>query len=180
MASSPKKRIGCWFSALLEHKGKQNASLAAQFGTRAQAALETPEMPASASRRGSLTRDGITLADLLPGECGYISRLIGTTQGRLRLLEMGMTPGTHVQVTRTAAFGGPLDVQVRGYQLSLRRDEAASVRLGGVPDAEADEADIDDEGCDDASGEKSVLKNCEDSAGLNAVIVAARKQDNLG
>ena len=69
-----------------------------------------------------------------PGECGYIGRLCGTTQGRLRLLEMGMTPGTHVQVMRAAAFGGPLDVQVRSYQLSLRREEAALVWLGEAPD----------------------------------------------
>ncbi len=98
--------------------------------------------------RGSLTRAGMTLADLQPGECGYISRLGGNTQGRLRLLEMGMTPGTHVQVVRAAAFGGPLDVEVRNYQLSLRREEAASVWLGDAPVAvsatsDGQEADAD-------------------------------------
>jgi Fe2+ transport system protein FeoA len=77
----------------------------------------------------------MTLADLKPGECGYIQRLVGSTQARLRLLEMGLTPGTHVQVIRAAAFGGPLDVHVRNYQLSLRREEAATVWLGDREDA---------------------------------------------
>ena len=73
---------------------------------------------------------GVTLADLKPGECGTIIRLLGNNQGRLRLLEMGLTPGTHVKVVRAAAFGGPLDIEVRAYKLSLRREEAASVWLG--------------------------------------------------
>jgi Fe2+ transport system protein FeoA len=73
---------------------------------------------------------GVTLADLKPGECGTIVRLYGSAQTRLRLLEMGLTPGTHVKIIRAAAFGGPLDITVRSYQLSIRREEAATVWLG--------------------------------------------------
>ena len=73
---------------------------------------------------------GITLADLKPGECGTIIRLLGQARGRLRLMEMGLTPGVHVKVTRHAAFGGPLDIQVRGYNLSLRVEEAKCIWLG--------------------------------------------------
>ncbi len=104
------------------------------FEQAAQTALDQEaEGGTSTGRgRGSLTREGLTLADLKPGECGYVGRLVGSAQGRLRLLEMGMTPGTHVKVLRAAAFGGPLDVNVRGYQLSLRREEAASVWLGSA------------------------------------------------
>jgi len=43
---------------------------------------------------------------------------------------MGLTPGTMVRMVRAAAFGGPVDIEVRGYQLSLRREEAAQVWLG--------------------------------------------------
>lgn len=138
MASLSTKKIGCWFAKLLDRKQSEAASLPLAFGSQAQNALDSAspsslhEAPSSGFRRqGSLTREGITLADLKPGECGYIDHLAGTTKGRLRLLEMGMTPGTHVQITRAAAFGGPLDVQVRGYQLSIRREEAALVWLGG-------------------------------------------------
>lgn len=141
MQPSSKKTLGCWFATLLERKRKQDLSLAGQFGANAQSALDAEAAP----RRGSLTRDGLTLADLQPGECGYISRLCGSAQGRLRLLEMGMTPGTHVQVVRAAAFGGPLDVEVRNYQLSLRREEAALVWLGDALTTfdEAEDAEFD-------------------------------------
>jgi Fe2+ transport system protein FeoA len=110
-----------------------------RFSKDAQAALDTTGSPAaqskSGSQPGSLYRVALSLADLRPGECGNVHHLIGTTQGRLRLLEMGLTPGTHVKVVRAAAFGGPLDIQLRGYQLSLRRDEASAVWLDD-PDGE--------------------------------------------
>ena len=100
------------------------------FAQKAQAALDTRDtLSTPGNGRGTLYRAGVTLAELKPGECGTIRRLIGASQGRLRLLEMGLTPGVHIKVIRAAAFGGPLDILVRGYQLSLRRDEAASVWL---------------------------------------------------
>ena len=47
----------------------------------------------------------------------------------LRLREMGVLPGTRVRLLRTAPLGDPLEIQVRGYNLSLRRAEAASVEV---------------------------------------------------
>jgi Fe2+ transport system protein FeoA len=109
------------------------------FGRDAQAALDEDTVVSSDSEgkafRGTMYRSGLSLADLQPGECGYVHHLIGSTRGRLRLLEMGLTPGTHVKVMRAAALGGPLDIQLRGYQLSLRRDEAGAVWLDD-PDTE--------------------------------------------
>ena len=135
---------------LLERRRRHHGVVPGTFGANAQSALDSVQAhPAQGeTKRGALTRHGLSLADLQPGECGYISRLAGHAQGRLRLLEMGMTPGTHVQVTRAAAFGGPLDVNVRGYQLSLRREEAALVWLGDAPvsieaDAEHSETDLE-------------------------------------
>jgi ferrous iron transport protein A len=84
----------------------------------------------SASGTNALYRKDLSLANLKPGECGTVMRLNGLFCGRLRLLEMGLTPGTHVRMVRAAAFGGPVDIEVRGYQLSLRREEAAAVWLG--------------------------------------------------
>ncbi len=102
----------------------------------AQAALDAAsgEPVPIASGRGALYRHDITLAELQPGECGTVRRFIGTAQARLRLLEMGLTPGTHVKLIRIAPFGGPLDILVRGYQLSLRREEAAAVWLSDGED----------------------------------------------
>lgn len=99
-------------------------------GVAAQAALDIAEEETPKKAHGSLYRAGVSLAELNPGECGTIRLLVATVQARLRLMEMGLTPGTHVRVVRAAAFGGPLDVLVRGYQLSLRREEAMAIHLG--------------------------------------------------
>lgn len=48
---------------------------------------------------------------------------------RCRLLEMGFTRGTEVEISRRAAFGGPLEVRLRSYRLSLRVDEAQAIRV---------------------------------------------------
>ncbi|CCW34179.1 Fe2+ transport system protein A [Chthonomonas calidirosea] len=104
------KKPGCWFSRWLYRMQE------------AQGALERAE----AFQDGKGPR---SLADLRPGECADVLFLTGTARERLRLMEMGLTPGVHVKVLRVAAFGGPLDVLVRGYQLSLRREEAAAVLL---------------------------------------------------
>jgi ferrous iron transport protein A len=59
---------------------------------------------------------------------GERARVIGYAAGcpgyRHRLLTMGMTPGTELIVTRLAPLGDPIEVEVRGYSLTLRKDEA--------------------------------------------------------
>ncbi len=87
-----------------------------------------PPMPGT-DRTGNYRAD-VSLDQLKPGECGIVKSMSCATINRLRLMEMGLTPGTHIKVIRTAAFGGPMEVIVRGYQLSLRRDEAKSIHLG--------------------------------------------------
>lgn len=47
----------------------------------------------------------------------------------IRLLEMGFVPGTRVELVKVAPLGDPLELRVRGYHLSLRRAEAAYVRV---------------------------------------------------
>lgn len=44
-----------------------------------------------------------------------------------RIMEMGITPGVRVQVIKSAPFGDPIEVSVRGYKLAMRRNEAASI-----------------------------------------------------
>ena len=123
--NEPKPTKWCWFARLVRRaKGRRPVD---QFSSLAQAALDDSSAPTGG--HGTLYRAGLTLAELKPGECGTVRRLFGPTPGRLRLLEMGLTPGTHIRVIRTAAFGGPLDILVRGYQLSLRLQEAAGVWL---------------------------------------------------
>ncbi len=76
--------------------------------------------------------------DCLPrGEKGRICEVNGPN--RCRLLELGFTAGTEVEVSRRAAWGGPLEIRLRSYRLSLRRDEANAIRVetGGPSLADA-------------------------------------------
>jgi ferrous iron transport protein A len=67
------------------------------------------------------------LADLSPGQSGTVSAIGGRPEVRHRLMEMGLTRGTAVKLLRVAPLGDPLEFQVRGYRLSLRRAEAADI-----------------------------------------------------
>lgn len=51
---------------------------------------------------------------------------------RARLLEMGLTTGAQIQLIRFAPLGDPVEIEVRGYRLSLRKREAAGIRVASV------------------------------------------------
>lgn len=68
------------------------------------------------------------LSALQPGEKGTIERISSPASSvRQRLLEMGLTKGTVVEIVRFAPMGDPIEISVRGYRLSLRREEAQFV-----------------------------------------------------
>jgi len=68
-----------------------------------------------------------TLRDLKPGQKARILKVRGLGEAAKRISEMGMIPGTMVEVERVAPLGDPIDVKVRGYHLSLRKEEADNV-----------------------------------------------------
>ena len=70
-----------------------------------------------------------TLADLPVGGRGRVAGVDGETGIAQRLLEMGLTAGTDVEVVRFAPLGDPMEVRLWGYLLSLRRADARRVRL---------------------------------------------------
>ncbi len=70
-----------------------------------------------------------TLEDAVLGECVRVGDVSGNDRVAIRLLEMGLTPGATVRVLGRAPFGDPLELEVRGYRLSIRRAEAARVVL---------------------------------------------------
>lgn len=70
-----------------------------------------------------------TLADLGPSERGQIHTINGTDGISHRLAELGFTPGQTVEVIRLAPLGDPIQIRIRGFQLALRRQEAARVLL---------------------------------------------------
>lgn len=69
-----------------------------------------------------------TLDALRPGQRGTVTGFAGAEPPG-RLLEMGLLPGTPVEVVRLAPFGDPIDLKVRGFHLSLRKHEAALVTV---------------------------------------------------
>ncbi len=71
----------------------------------------------------------MTLKDLKTGQSGIVERLAGTGALRRRLIDMGVTPGTRIQIKTIAPLGDPIKVILRGYELSLRRDDAAKIYL---------------------------------------------------
>ena len=75
--------------------------------------------------------DKRTLEDLSPGQSGTILS-IGNKSGTVkrRLVDMGLTPGTEVKVTKIAPLGDPIEVTLRGYELSLRKEDAAQIVMG--------------------------------------------------
>ncbi len=71
----------------------------------------------------------IKLSEIQPGERGAIESIEAAGTIRRRLLDMGATPGTVVEVERVAPMGDPIDVKIKGYHLSLRKEEAAGIVL---------------------------------------------------
>jgi ferrous iron transport protein A len=71
--------------------------------------------------------------DALPtGSRGVISWVGGPRAFRRRLMELGLLPGTLVQVLRVAPLGDPLELRARGCSLSIRRGEAREIRVQRV------------------------------------------------
>ena len=63
------------------------------------------------------------------GETGLIKKVEGEGRLRRRLFDMGVTPGATVYLRKKAPLGDPLEVTIRGYELTLRKSEAALVYL---------------------------------------------------
>jgi ferrous iron transport protein A len=69
-----------------------------------------------------------TLQDMAVGETGTVSGYVkGTSVYREKLLAMGLTRGTEFKVERIAPMGDPVEIRVRGFSLSLRKDEARAL-----------------------------------------------------
>lgn len=63
------------------------------------------------------------------GETGLIKKVEGEGRLRRRLFDMGVTPGAQVVLTKKAPLGDPIEINIRGYELSLRKSEATLVTL---------------------------------------------------
>ena len=74
----------------------------------------------------------MTINDLQIGQHGIISTVGGEGALRLRFLDMGLIPGTKVVLQKIAPMGDPIQIQVRGYELTIRREDAKMIGLQEV------------------------------------------------
>lgn len=74
----------------------------------------------------------MTLDNIKPGQGGVISTIGGQGLLRRRLLDMGLTPNTRVKVRKVAPMGDPIELSLRSYILTIRKEEAAKIELKEV------------------------------------------------
>ena len=71
-----------------------------------------------------------TLRDVAIGDTATVRRLTGEGALKRHIMDMGITKGTSMFVRKVAPLGDPIEVTVRGYELSLRKSEAESILIG--------------------------------------------------
>ena len=69
------------------------------------------------------------LSDFVAGESGKIKAVTGEGRIRRRLFDMGVTPGAELTMRKKAPLGDPIEITIRGYELTLRKAEAACVEV---------------------------------------------------
>ncbi len=69
------------------------------------------------------------LSDFTVGESGKIISVTGEGRIRRRLFDMGVTPGAELTMRKKAPLGDPIEITLRGYELTLRKTEAACVEV---------------------------------------------------
>lgn len=72
----------------------------------------------------------MTLREVAPGKTVKVNRLTGTGPIKRRIMDMGITKGVDVFVRKVAPLGDPVEVTVRGYELSLRKADAEMIEVG--------------------------------------------------
>ena len=72
----------------------------------------------------------MTLNELKPGQEGTVTSIGTKGAMKRRLMDMGVTPGAMVKVVKVAPLGDPIEINIRGYELSLRKDEAQQIQIG--------------------------------------------------
>ena len=68
-----------------------------------------------------------TLKDVAVGDSAIVKKLSGEGAVKRRIMDMGVTKGVEIFVRKVAPFGDPIEVTVRGYELSLRKAEAENI-----------------------------------------------------
>ena len=80
----------------------------------------------------SFSENSVSLVTLAARQLARVTGFDLPPERRARLLEMGLTTGAQIQLIRFAPLGDPVEIEVRGYRLSLRKREAAGIRVACI------------------------------------------------
>ena len=70
-----------------------------------------------------------SLRDIRIGDSAVVKKVYGEGALRRRIMDMGITKGVTVKVRKAAPLGDPIEINVRGYELTLRKDDAANIEV---------------------------------------------------
>lgn len=73
------------------------------------------------------------LTALIPGEAGVVERLETSEEASLKLMELGFVPGEPVIFLRAAPLGGPIEIELMGYRLCIRRSDGEKILVHSAP-----------------------------------------------
>ncbi|WP_295616792.1 ferrous iron transport protein A [uncultured Intestinimonas sp.] len=71
----------------------------------------------------------MTLKDAKVGQTVTVSKLVGEGALRRRIMDMGITKGTQIYIRKVAPLGDPVEITVRGYELSIRKGDAECIEI---------------------------------------------------
>ena len=77
----------------------------------------------------------MTLDELAIGKCAVITSVGGEGALRCRFLDMGLIPKTKIEVRKVAPMGEPIEIRLRGYELTIRKEDAKQIEI--IPEEEA-------------------------------------------
>ena len=99
----------------------------------------------------------MTLDKLKDGEKAVITKVNGAGNLRCRLLDMGLIPKTTVMIVKRAPMGDPLEIRLRGYELTIRKDEAKNIEVNKFVEAKSEPTAVssDKENTEAVSAEKA-------------------------
>ena len=80
-------------------------------------------------RKRDLSRQPDSLWDLRPGQSGIVTHLDVGGALKRRVIDMGITPGVHIYVVKEAPLGDPIEINLRGYELSIRKSDAFRIKI---------------------------------------------------
>lgn len=72
----------------------------------------------------------MTLKDVKKGNSVVVKKLVGEGPVKRRIMDMGITKGVSVYVRKVAPLGDPIELTVRGYELTIRKEDATMIEVG--------------------------------------------------